>query len=380
MAIVVKDARNRSPYWYACYTTADGRRLKKSTKETDQRKAKLIADALQRAEELARNRELTETRTRELLSDVLSRTSGQALRVFTVEEWFTHFVAQKKKSRSDATGKRHEQMMREFLAFLGPRAKLNIAAISSRDIAGFREGRIALGLAPATVNVDVAILSSGFNAALRQGHITVNPCLAIERLKNTPGRKGVFSPEQVAALVETSQGDWRGLILLAFYSGQRLQDCANLRWHAIDLLSEIKTIRFAVRKTGAEIVTVIHPSLENYLLSLPAPESDDAFLFPSLAECKTGLLSKRFSELMTLANIDRGLLRERDKSGRSVSSLSFHSLRHSLTSILANAGVAEEMRMALTGHKERAVHQRYTHRELQRLADAIGMLPRVGEP
>ena len=230
------------------------------------------------------------------------------------------------------------------------------------------------------MNVDVAILSSGFNAALRQGHITVNPCLAIERLKNTPVRKGVFSPEQVAALVETSQGDWRGLILLAFYSGQRLQDCANLRWRAIDLLSEIKTIRFAVRKTGAEIVSVIHPSLENYLLSLPAPESDDAFLFPSLAECKTGLLSKRFSELMTLANIDRGLLRERDKSGRSVSSLSFHSLRHSFTSILANAGVAEEMRMALTGHKERAVHQRYTHRELQRLADAIGMLPRVGEP
>ena len=105
MAIVVKDARNRSPYWYACYTTADGRRLKKSTKETDQRKAKLIAEALQRAEELARNRELTETRTRELLSDVLSRTSGQALRVFTVEEWFDHFVEAKAKSRSEATAK-----------------------------------------------------------------------------------------------------------------------------------------------------------------------------------------------------------------------------------------------------------------------------------
>jgi hypothetical protein len=44
-------------------------------------------------------------------------------------------------------------------------------------------------------------------------------------------------------------------------------------------------------------------------------------------------------------------------------------LRHSFTSLLANAGVPEEVRMALTGHKERAVHQ---------LADAIGMLPRVG--
>jgi hypothetical protein len=119
MAIVVRDSRNRSPFWYACYTTADGRRLKKSTKQTDQRKAKLVAEALQRAEGLAKDRELTELRTRELLSDVLQRTSGEALHVFTVEEWFDHFVAQKRKSRSDKTALRHEQMMNEFVAFLG---------------------------------------------------------------------------------------------------------------------------------------------------------------------------------------------------------------------------------------------------------------------
>jgi hypothetical protein len=40
--------------------------------------------------------------------------------------------------------------------------------------------------------------------------------------------------------------------------------------------------------------------------------------------------------------------------------------------------VSEELRMALTGHKERAVHQRYTHRELQQLQNAIGLLPQVG--
>jgi hypothetical protein len=54
VAIVIKDSRNRSPFWYACFTTADGRRLKKSTKETSQSKAKLIAEALQRAEDIAK--------------------------------------------------------------------------------------------------------------------------------------------------------------------------------------------------------------------------------------------------------------------------------------------------------------------------------------
>src|SRR4029450_7112711 len=146
MAIVVKDSRNRSPFWYACYTTADGRRLKKSTKQTDQRKAKRVAEALRLAERMARSRELTEVRARELWSDVLQRVSGESLHVFTVEVWFDHFVKQKQKSRADKTALRHEQMMKEFGEFLGPRARLNIAAINSKDIAGFRDDRHSRGL------------------------------------------------------------------------------------------------------------------------------------------------------------------------------------------------------------------------------------------
>jgi integrase len=264
------------------------------------------------------------------------------------------------------------------MEFLGHRAKLNIAAITSRDIASFRDHRHSLGLAPATVNIDVAILSAAFNAALRQGHVSVNPCLAIEPLKNKPQRKGVFTPEQIAALLKAAEGDWRGLILLAFYTGQRLLDCANLRWRDVDLVSDIKTIRFQVRKTGAEIITVVHPALEDYLLSLPTANSDDEYLFPTLAERKASPLSKRFGELIALANIERGVIRERTTyGGRSVSALSFHSLRHSFSSILANAGVSEERRMALVGHASRDMHQKYTHHELERLRDAIALLPRI---
>lgn len=381
MAIIVKDSRNRSPFWYACYTTADGRRLKKSTKQTDQRKAKLVAEALQRAEGMARNRELTETRARELLSDVLQRVSGESLHVFTIEGWFDHFVKQKQKSRADKTALRHEQMTKEFVEFLGPRARLNIAAINSKDIAGFRDARQRRGLAPSTLNTDMTVLSAAFNAALRQGHISVNPCGAIEPLKVKAVHKSTFTPEQVTALLNAAEGEWKGLILTAFYTGARLSDCANLQWQHIDLVSPIKTIRFDQGKTGAQLITVIHPALEDYLLSLPAPKTDEAFVFPFLAQRNISPLSKHFRKILERAHIEARVIREKNeesKSGRKVFALSFHSLRHSFTSILANAGVPEELRMALTGHKERAVHQRYTHRELQRLADAIGMLPQVG--
>jgi len=99
MAIVVKDSRNRSPFWYACFTTADGRRLKRSTKEANLSKAKIIAETLQRAEDMAAERTLTSVRACDLLNDVLQRVSGEGLRVFTVKEWFDHFAKQKNANR-----------------------------------------------------------------------------------------------------------------------------------------------------------------------------------------------------------------------------------------------------------------------------------------
>jgi integrase len=178
-------------------------------------------------------------------------------------------------------------------------------------------------------------------------------------------------------LVKAASGDWKGLILVAFYTGARLGDCANLSWRNVDLVSEIKTLRFVQAKTQREVVSVIHPVLEDYLLSLPTPKSDDTFLFSSLAQCETSTLSRAFRLLMQSANIEQRVIRERAKSGRSVNALSFHSLRHSFSSLLANAGIAEETRMALTGHTTREMQQHYTHRQLSVLRDAVAVLPRV---
>ena len=144
-------------------------------------------------------------------------------------------------------------------------------------------------------------------------------------------------------------------------------------------MSEIKTVRFVQGKTGREIVTVIHPAFEDYLLSLPAAKSDDEYLFRSLAERGSNALSTEFSRILERARIEQRVIRKRNEhgAGRSVNALSFHSLRHSFSSLLANAGVSEELRMALTGHTTREMQQRYTHRELAILRDAVLVLPRV---
>jgi len=53
----------------------------------------------------------------------------------------------------------------------------------------------------------------------------------------------------------------------------------------------------------------------------------------------------------------------------------FHSLRHSFNSALANSGVPEEVRMKLTGHSSRDMNTKYTHLQVATLRDAVSNMP-----
>jgi integrase len=76
---------------------------------------------------------------------------------------------------------------------------------------------------------------------------------------------------------------------------------------------------------------------------------------------------------METAGIDSGETGGQGK--RRFSKLSFHSLRHSFNSALANADVPQDLRMKLTGHSTAAVNTGYTHHELATLKNALGKLP-----
>ncbi len=398
MPTLTKDSRERSPYWICCYRAADGRRLKKSTKERDRSKALEVCLALERAEGMAARGTLTETRARELIGEVLERTSGDTLPFYTVESWLGDWLRGKQISKSKNTHIKYSHTIDSFIAHLGGRAKLNIAAIRSKDIAGFRDEQIESGKHPNTVRYLVKQLRIPFNAARRQGIITHNPAESVElpgKAKNDDGgemTRDVFTPNQVDALMKTAVArehgkpvfdageEWRGLILFAYFTGARLQDAANIAWSAVDLPS--KMISYRAKKTGKIIAMPIHPELEDYLIALPAPDCGKAPLFPKLAARSTGGrngLSMTFSRIMARANIAGEVLHQKKKGGqgRTVRALTFHSLRHSFNSAMANAGVSQEIRMKLTGHSSVEMNKGYTHHELEPLRAAIVVIPAV---
>ena len=80
---------------------------------------------------------------------------------------------------------------------------------------------------------------------------------------------------------------------------------------------------------------------------------------------------------MEKAKIDPQPIKNGVGKARTKNRLSFHSLRHSFNSMLANKGIASEVRQQLTGHSSDAMNQKYTHLELERLREAVSVIPNL---
>jgi integrase len=389
-----KDARGRSPFWICCYTTATGQRLQKSTKirikplKGEKRRdgspktaADKRAEALEaclgfeRAENDAKNGTLTEQQAKKILGEILERTTGEPLHSYRVTDWFNHWLDLKAAVRACKTMDRYRQVVRDFLASLGGRANLGLSHITPKDILAYRSSIIKTGKAARTANLSMKVVSAAFNAALRQHIIESNPATALESLPVKSEEKGTFTPEQISDLVEAAEGDWTRAILLGYYTGARLGDVANMNWSAIDW--ENKIIRFTPSKTGKPVALPLHSQLERVLLKDAG--IGNMPMFPTLAGRGTGGkhgLSGQFAAIMKKAGIEGK--RMRASGGRRLSSLTYHSVRHSFNSALANAGVPQEIRQKLTGHASAEMNRIYTHHELAPLRAAVETLPALG--
>ena len=151
-----------------------------------------------------------------------------------------------------------------------------------------------------------------------------------------------------------------------------------MTWNEIDLDKHLISFKPKKTKRGKKVLRIpLHPELEKQLLK--SPGIGNAPLFPSLSGRTTGGahgLSAEFAAIMKKAGVHGDIVRH-TKNGRRNTTKSFHSLRHTFNSALANAGVSKEMRQVFTGHASERMNELYTHREIELLRNAIAALPRV---
>jgi hypothetical protein len=86
MPCLVKDSRGRSPFWTCSYTAPDGRRLKKSTKQTDKAKAWEVCLTYVNAEGAIATNSATEAQLRKVINDdnvIVKRTGNSIAEIIT---------------------------------------------------------------------------------------------------------------------------------------------------------------------------------------------------------------------------------------------------------------------------------------------------------
>jgi site-specific recombinase XerD len=385
MASIHKDPRGKSPYFYCAYKLPSGKRTFRSLKTTDRKEAERLCQSLEHRVPLeASAGRLTEARALELWSEIKKQATGEGLHFRTARQYLSEWLKDTKTNVAIRSYWRYEQAINDFLDHLGANAERLLREISPTDVRSWRDKLRAKGLSAPTVNGNIKVLRMPFKAAHDTGYIDINPTTKTQvRLIKDEARnveRDVFTPEQIGALIKSAPvEDWRGLILLGYTTGLRLRDCSELRWENIDL--KRGTITLVTRKTGQQVTAFIHPQFEKWLKK-QTRGIGKAPVFPTLAG-KSGAgkngLSMRFKRIMEQAGIKGRLLREANGAGRSQSSLSFHSLRHSFNSALANAAVPQEVRQKLTGHSTIEANKIYTHLELRTLRQAIEQLPTVAQ-
>jgi integrase len=369
--------RPDSKYWHAAWRDVHGKLILRSSKQTDRTKALAFALECERAEKLAGNGSLTEAQARKIVEDIMERAAtGEVLRNHSIAVWFREWLAGKEARKSASTAVRYEHVIEEFLAHLAEKAKRPLTALSTRDVQAFISKRTKAGCSPTTVMLDGKIIRAALNQARREGLISVNAAEAAELPKRDSVERGTFNAAEVKMLVDAAHGEWKTLILLGYYTGARLSDCCGLEWENVNLSA--RTLAYKQGKTGRKLTLPLHPDLLAHLEELAATDKPARSIMPHMASLRPGGrhgLSESFKRIVRNAGLD--LQTVQGGGVRKISRRTFHALRHSFTSALANANVAPELRMKLTGHSSEAIHRGYTHHELATLRSAVEKLPSV---
>lgn len=224
--------------------------------------------------------------------------------------------------------------------------------------------------------------------AVKDSTVRENPFQSVELPKKAESTKrGFTEAELVALLTYLSQtgGEWLGIVMFALYSGQRLGDIVSLQWLNIDLPGG--AIRLQTKKTGRFQNIPIASPLNSFIMKLNISDDPEAYLFPEARaiqakDHRLGSLSNKFTEILVQAGIvNRDTSHQAKGKGRGgkrqVNSLTFHSLRHSATTLLKASGVSDAIAREIIGHDSEVVSRGYTHIEFSALQKAMANMPDV---
>jgi integrase len=385
MATVYK----RGDIWWARYFDANGKRVSKSTGKTRKREAeaeatkieiesksgdektsglpKAFAVILETATREAASGELTLARAEELLKR-LHRLANPDFKVVSLNEHLKNWIAAQKPHVGISTIGVYEDMRRRITDALGKRvSSAPVGDLTADQVRAAIDKIKESGLKASTVNMDLRALRRALHAAVTAGlakaNVAARESVRVLKEKDSTVR-APFTAAEVRSMIDhkKTSDEWKGAILIAAHTGLRMGDVVSLS------RSNVSGDRLVVttEKTGKSVSIPITPPVMAWI-----GHKEGAF-FPKLSKVVSGTLSTTFKRIMASA----GVPQEVDLPGGIKARRSFHSLRHSFASWLADADIHADVRQKLTGHSSSKIHARYSHHD-EALDRAVATLPSI---
>lgn len=385
-----------SPFYYAQYFDATGkRRVSKSTGSTSKREAGRIAEGFEAEEREARKKAselpkafavILETVTREAATGTLTLARAEefvqrlhklANPDFTeasLKDFWTDWITEQKRHVGASTATGYEQDLALFTVALGQRImKAPVKALTSAQVnAAIDKAKKAGDRRASTINKALASLRRVMEAAVDQKLATHNPAKQSRALRQDDStEKAPFTVEEIRAMLDhkDTSDEWRGAITIAAHTGLRKSDVFSLNRKHIDGTRIVIRPSKTEWRTDKKVITV--PLTPPCIAWIGLRKGD---FFPTLkkANINGGTTSMQFSAIMGKA----GVPKEIEQPGGLKASRSFHSLRHTFASWLAEADIHSDVRQKLTGHSSSKIHARYSHHD-EALDRAVGTLPNL---
>ena len=235
----------------------------------------------------------------------------------------------------------------------------------------YRDARGKEGAAPATINRELAALRRAFRLAVQKGVLATRPEFTIPQEHNA--RVGFLEAEDADALWSELREPLRSLARFLYFTGWRKGEALALTWANVDLAAGIVRLDVGTTKSGAgrTFPISVFPELEA-LLRERWRVRDGLFVFQ-----RGGARVKDFYAAWHAA-VRRAAVRQVD--GREVLVRPGlvgripHDLRRTAVRNLVRAGCSEHTAMKLTGHKTRAVFDRYDIVSEKDLTDGVAKL------
>ena len=183
-----------------------------------------------------------------------------------------------------------------------------------------------------------------------------------DRLRENPPRQGFFEHPEYLAVRAHLPAPWQDILDLAYYSGWRKQEILGLTWEEIDMAGGVIRLSPARSKTlVGRILPISQPIAEALARRRARRDPDSPLVFH-----RDGIPVRRWCTAWRTACQSAG-----------VPTRFLHDCRRTAARNLIRANVPERVAMLLTGHKSRAIFDRYNIINEQELLDAGDQLRRV---